>query len=183
MIRLVLDFIYPQPRCDQQDTRPSVVKDVHYLYFSMVLSAVTLVSVSVVSWVTEPPSKEMVSRLTWFTRQDPVVQKAQGPPATALPPALAQNGTAEARGPSTQLDMVLQDKPKTHSGDVTPKKSRVLRAILWLCGMGGQGQAQPRSRVEPVITSSEENPLVKTLLDISLVVCVSCGIFLWGYFA
>ncbi|XP_019505382.1 PREDICTED: sodium/myo-inositol cotransporter 2 isoform X2 [Hipposideros armiger] len=183
LIRLVLDFIYPQPRCDQQDTRPSVVKDVHYLYFSMVLSAVTLVSVSVVSWVTEPPSKEMVSRLTWFTRQDPVVQKAQGPPATALPPALAQNGTAEARGPSTQLDMVLQDKPKTHSGDVTPKKSRVLRAILWLCGMGGQGQAQPRSRVEPVITSSEENPLVKTLLDISLIVCVSCGIFLWGYFA
>lgn len=60
LIRLLLDFIYPQPRCDQRDERPSVVKDVHYLYFSMVLSAVTLLVMSAVSWATQPPSKEMV---------------------------------------------------------------------------------------------------------------------------
>lgn len=81
LIRLVLDFIYPQPRCDQQDTRPSVVKDVHYLYFSMVLSAVTLVSVSVVSWATEPPSREMVHRgLYWIqvTEKGPHRFKSRG---------------------------------------------------------------------------------------------------------
>lgn len=60
LIRLLLDFIYPQPRCDQRDERPAVVKDVHYLYFSMVLSAVTLLVMSAVSWATQPPSKEMV---------------------------------------------------------------------------------------------------------------------------
>ncbi|XP_024600428.1 sodium/myo-inositol cotransporter 2 isoform X5 [Neophocaena asiaeorientalis asiaeorientalis] len=59
LVRLVLDFIYVQPRCDQPDERPAVVKDVHYLYFSMILSSVTLITVSVVSWFTEPPSKEM----------------------------------------------------------------------------------------------------------------------------
>lgn len=60
LIRLALDFVYTQPRCDQPDDRPAVVKHVHYLYFSMILSAVTLITVSVVSWFTEPPSKEMV---------------------------------------------------------------------------------------------------------------------------
>lgn len=60
LVRLVLDFVYVQPRCDQPDDRPAVVKDVHYLYFSMILSAVTLITVSAVSWFTEPPSKEMV---------------------------------------------------------------------------------------------------------------------------
>lgn len=60
LIRLVLDFIYAQPRCDQLDERPAVVKDVHYLYFSMVLSVITLTTAATVSWFTEPPSKEMV---------------------------------------------------------------------------------------------------------------------------
>lgn len=183
LIRLLLDFVYPQPRCDQRDERPSVVKDVHYLYFSMVLSGVTLLVMSAVSWATQPPSQEMVSRLTWFTRHDAVIQKAQGPPASTLPPVLSQCGTAEASGSGIQLDIVPEDKPKMHSGDVTQKKSRALRAFLWLCGMGGQGQAQPPSTAGPSIASLEEKPWVKTLLDVSLVTCVSCGVFLWGYFA
>ncbi|ELK37832.1 Sodium/myo-inositol cotransporter 2 [Myotis davidii] len=110
LIRLILDFIYTQPQCHQPDERPAVVKDVHYLYFSTILSAVTLVTMSA------------VSRLTWFTRHDPVVHKAQGP-------------------------------------------------------------AEPRSSVEPAIASLEERPLVKGLLDINLVLCMGCGVFLWGYFA
>lgn len=60
LVRLILDFIYTQPQCHQPDERPSVVKDVHYLYFSMILSTVTLITMSTVSWLTEPPPKEMV---------------------------------------------------------------------------------------------------------------------------
>uniref|UniRef100_A0A8C7AMM5 Sodium/myo-inositol cotransporter 2 n=1 Tax=Neovison vison TaxID=452646 RepID=A0A8C7AMM5_NEOVI len=182
LIRLVLDFIYPQPRCDQPDDRPAVVKDVHYLYFSMVLSAVTLITVSSVSWFTESPSKEMVSRLTWFTRHDPTVQKEQVPPATPQPLTISQNGTPEASITNIQLEIVQENISKPHSCDTTPKQSKVMRAILWLCGMESLGK-EPPSTVEPVIASLEENPLVKTLLDINLIVCVSCAIFLWGYFA
>jgi sodium/myo-inositol cotransporter 11 len=60
LVRLILDFVYAQPRCDQPDDRPAVVKDVHYLYFSMILSFTTLITVVTVSWFTETPSKEMV---------------------------------------------------------------------------------------------------------------------------
>ncbi|XP_005405172.1 PREDICTED: sodium/myo-inositol cotransporter 2 isoform X2 [Chinchilla lanigera] len=114
LIRLVLDFIYVQPPCDQPDERPAVVKYIHYLYFSMILSATTLITMSTVSWFTEPPSREMISRLTWFTRHDPVVQKEQGPPETPLPPALSQNGTPEAT--STQFEIVQESMSKTHNG-------------------------------------------------------------------
>ncbi|XP_043833356.1 sodium/myo-inositol cotransporter 2 isoform X3 [Dromiciops gliroides] len=68
MIRLVLDFIYPEPQCDHVDERPGVVKYVHYLYFSMILSAITLITVVTVSWFTEPPSKEMSSDLVHAPR-------------------------------------------------------------------------------------------------------------------
>lgn len=60
LVRLVLDFVYTQPQCHQPDERPAVVKDVHYLYLSTILSAVTLVTMSAVSWLTEPPSTERV---------------------------------------------------------------------------------------------------------------------------
>ncbi|XP_077930802.1 sodium/myo-inositol cotransporter 2 isoform X5 [Halichoerus grypus] len=182
LIRLVLDFIYPQPRCDQPDDRPTVVKDVHYLYFSMILSAVTLITVSIVSWFTESPSKEMVSRLTWFTRHDPMVQKEQVPPATPQTLTISPNGTPEASITNIQLEIVQENRAKPHCCDTTPKRSKVMRAILWLCGMESLDK-EPPSKAEPVIVSLEENPLVKTLLDINLIVCVSCAIFLWGYFA
>lgn len=49
--------------------------------------------------------------------------------------------------------------------------------------MDDKGPAEPRGSVEPAITSLEERPLVKALLDINLVLCMGCGVFLWGYFA
>ncbi|XP_075851306.1 sodium/myo-inositol cotransporter 2 isoform X2 [Microcebus murinus] len=183
LIRLVLDFIYAQPLCDQPDERPAVVKSVHYLYFSVILSTATLITVSTVSWFTEPPSKEMVSRLTWFTRHNPVVQKEQVPPASPLPVTLSQNGTPEASSTTIQLDIARENMSKTCSCDETPKRSKVLKAILWLCGMESYAKEELPSKVEPAIVSLEEKPLVKTLLDINLIVCVSCAIFLWGYFA
>lgn len=182
LVRLVLDFIYVQPQCDQPDERPLVVKDVHYLYFSMILSSATLITVFTVSCFTETPSREMVSRLTWFTRHEPVVQKDPVPPATPLSPTLPQNGTTEATSTSIQLETVEETKSKAHSDDVTPKQSKVLKAILWLCGMA-RDKEDPPSKAEPVIVSLEENPLVKTLLDVNCLVCISCAIFLWGYFA
>lgn len=68
-------------------------------------------------------------------------------------------------------------------GDMTKKQSKVVKTILWLCGMESKGKEEPPSRADPVIVSLEEIPLVKTLLDINLIVCISCAIFLWGYFA
>ncbi|XP_026311161.1 sodium/myo-inositol cotransporter 2 isoform X3 [Piliocolobus tephrosceles] len=184
LVRLVLDFIYVEPRCDQPDERPVLVKSIHYLYFSMILSTVTLITVSTVSWFTEPPSEEMVSHLTWFTRHDPVVQKEQAPPAAPLSLALSQNGMPEASSSSrVQFEMVQENMSKTHSCDMTPKQSKVVKAILWLCGVQDKGKEELPARAEPVIVSLEENPLVKTLLDVNLIFCVSCAIFIWGYFA
>lgn len=59
--RMVLDFVYPEPPCFEEDNRPSVVKHVHYLYFSTMLSFITLVVVLVVSLATEKPKPEQVN--------------------------------------------------------------------------------------------------------------------------
>lgn len=62
-IRMLLDFIYPAPLCYEEDDRPGVLKYVHYLYFSMLLSFITLFVVVVVSLATEEPKPEQVKPL------------------------------------------------------------------------------------------------------------------------
>ncbi|XP_075384509.1 sodium/myo-inositol cotransporter 2 isoform X4 [Tenrec ecaudatus] len=180
LIRLILDFIYEQPLCDQPDERPAVVKNVHYLYFSIILSVVTFITASTMSWLTAPPPKEMVSRMTWFTRHDAVVQKEQVPPLSLTRP---QNGTWEVSSSSIQLEIDQENMNKTHRCDGTPKKSKVLKAILWLCGLESQDKKETASKAERPLASLEENPFMKTFLDINLIICISGAIFLWGYFA
>lgn len=62
-IRMLLDFIYPAPLCFEEDDRPSVLKYVHYLYFSTMLSFLTLVIVVVISLATDKPEPEQVKPL------------------------------------------------------------------------------------------------------------------------
>lgn len=60
IVRMILDFIYPVPQCYETDTRPDIVKYVHYLYFSIILSLFTLAIVVCVSLATEKPTEEQV---------------------------------------------------------------------------------------------------------------------------
>ncbi|XP_061456112.1 sodium/myo-inositol cotransporter 2 isoform X2 [Rhineura floridana] len=190
LIRMVLDFIYLQQRCDEPDDRPAVVKYVHYLYFSMMLGLVTLVVVVAVSLLTEPPPKEMVSRLTWFTRKDAPAEDI--PAAPGAPSPIPANGIHEAGVPSTvQLDIsdggtedICSDNACALEGK---KASKFTRLLLWICGMEREQKDTPKTAAElkreAAAASLEEAPLVKHILNINLILCLSAGVFLWAYFA
>lgn len=64
--RMLLDFIYPEPLCYEDDDRPGVLKYVHYLYFSTILTFLTLLIVIVISLATEKPKPEQVKQLLAF---------------------------------------------------------------------------------------------------------------------
>ncbi|NWR24042.1 SC5AB protein, partial [Emberiza fucata] len=173
-VRLVLDFIYPEPRCGQPDTRPGLLRHMHYLYFSMVLGATTSLTVLLVSLATEPPAPQQIRRLTWFTRGDaPAGQELAG------------------AGPSPTKEQ-LEMSPTPESGPEPSKgaaeargSSKLLSTVLWLCGMERRQEgAESLPRAEPLpVASLEEEPLVKHILNINLLLCVCAGVFLWAYFA
>lgn len=62
-IRMIMDFVYPAPPCYEADERPSVLKHVHFLYFSILLTCITLIVVVVISLATEEPKPEQVRPL------------------------------------------------------------------------------------------------------------------------
>ncbi|KAH0631738.1 hypothetical protein JD844_019490 [Phrynosoma platyrhinos] len=134
MIRMVLDFVYLPPQCGEPDQRPAVVKDVHYLYFSMILGMASLIVAVAVSLLTEPPPEERVRS-------------------------------------------ALDGK----------KASKLMRLMLWLCGMerqdGDATQAAAGTKGETAMASAKEAPAVKHILNVNLMLCLSAGVFLWAYFA
>ncbi|NXT73487.1 SC5AB protein, partial [Zapornia atra] len=186
IVRLVLDFIYPVPQCGETDLRPGVVKYMHYLYFSMVLAAISMVTVLVVSMATEPPSKEMISRLTWFTRGDLPVKKD----LAVSPSPDAAKGVCEAERPALQIDISIASENSSNDNKCTTNakgNSKLMTILLWLCGMerkeeNTENVATTKSEPLPV-ASLEEEPLVKHVLNINLLLCVCAGVFLWAYFA
>ncbi|NXO20124.1 SC5AB protein, partial [Cisticola juncidis] len=172
-VRLVLDFIYPEPRCGQPDGRPGVLKYMHYLYFSMVLAAPAPGADHRRGPRAVPyrPSCPQISRLTWFTRGDP-------PAPQELP---AKDAAV----------LQLELSPAPDSGSDENKRteargsSKLLSTVLWLCGMERRQEGtESLPRPEPLpVASLEEKPLVKHVLNINLLLCVCAGVFLWAYFA
>uniref|UniRef100_A0A8C6WV63 Solute carrier family 5 member 9 n=1 Tax=Neogobius melanostomus TaxID=47308 RepID=A0A8C6WV63_9GOBI len=66
--RMALEFSYPAPSCGEPDLRPAVLAKVHYLYFSLLLFALSGVIICTVSLATEPIPPQYLHRLTWWSR-------------------------------------------------------------------------------------------------------------------
>uniref|UniRef100_H9GEJ0 Sodium/mannose cotransporter SLC5A10 n=1 Tax=Anolis carolinensis TaxID=28377 RepID=H9GEJ0_ANOCA len=64
-------FAHPAPGCGVPDTRPSIVKDVHYLHFAFFLCLLTVAVVVGISWWTTPPGESQVKDVTWWTLKHP----------------------------------------------------------------------------------------------------------------
>ncbi|XP_019397461.1 PREDICTED: sodium/glucose cotransporter 5 isoform X3 [Crocodylus porosus] len=62
LARLGLEFAHPTPRCGTSDERPSILRDIHYLHFAVLLCALTAVVVVGLSLLTDPPMESQVPR-------------------------------------------------------------------------------------------------------------------------
>lgn len=65
--RLVLDFVYPAPRCGQEDSRPLIVSKVNFTYFSIIVLAVTAAVAVLVSLATPRQPDEEIAGFTWWS--------------------------------------------------------------------------------------------------------------------
>uniref|UniRef100_A0A667Z3Z5 Sodium/myo-inositol cotransporter 2 n=1 Tax=Myripristis murdjan TaxID=586833 RepID=A0A667Z3Z5_9TELE len=156
--RMVLDFIYPSPPCNEEDDRPGVVKHVHYLYFSTMLSVLTLLVVVIVSLATEKPRPEQV--IAMGSRQKPINQ--------------------------TMKSIIIYGVVVSSESSVQ-SQSRLVSAIYWLCGMERRTETEnsptPPPSPEEAICSLEEEPCLRHVVNTNLIICLAVAFFLIGYWA
>lgn len=65
VVRMILDFAYREPECGQPDTRPAIIASLHYMYFAVLLFLLTGVIMTVISFLTKPPTDDQVSPLSY----------------------------------------------------------------------------------------------------------------------
>uniref|UniRef100_A0A7N4V6V2 Solute carrier family 5 member 9 n=1 Tax=Sarcophilus harrisii TaxID=9305 RepID=A0A7N4V6V2_SARHA len=165
-VRMVLEFSYGAPSCGERDARPAVLRDVHYLYFALLLFGLTALVILAVSFCTPPIPEEKLIPLTWWTRH----RRAPGLDGHYHGHP-AGGGEAERSAPDSRAEEHVW-------GD---------GFYFWFCGLSSSPtpvlSPAEKAAMERKLTSIEETPLWRNICDINAIFLLAVNIFLWGYFA
>uniref|UniRef100_A0A8C2AZK1 Solute carrier family 5 member 9 n=1 Tax=Cyprinus carpio TaxID=7962 RepID=A0A8C2AZK1_CYPCA len=169
-VRMVMEFVYSIPSCGEKDLRPALLKDVHYLYFALILLALTALIITAVSLCTAPIPEQHLVRLTWWTRHSKKERvELEDPWARVSQPAGSAPSTTESEG----------------SDEDTPAWWK--RAGMWLCGLSHVAKQEmseeEQKALERKLTSIEEGHTWKTVCNVNALILLTVNVFLWGYFA
>uniref|UniRef100_A0AAY4EZR4 Sodium/glucose cotransporter 4 n=1 Tax=Denticeps clupeoides TaxID=299321 RepID=A0AAY4EZR4_9TELE len=159
-VRMAMEFAYGTPSCGEEDLRPALIKDVHYLYFALILLAITALVVTAVSLCSPPIADQHLVRLTWWTRR--------------------------SKEPRVDLDDAWATSCEKSTGPVA-ETSRWKRAAMWLCGLSETASVQlgreEQQALERKLTDVEEEPMWRSVCNINAIILLTANVFLWGYFA
>ncbi|CAM4502525.1 unnamed protein product [Leuciscus chuanchicus] len=152
--RMVLEFVFPPPRCGVFDPAPSVLRSVHYLHFAIILCALTAIVVAVISLLTPPPNEEQIHNLTWWTLHNSTEREIPLQKVTTL--------SRRTDGCET----VRRGKCVRTAGFCSPRPGRIVSG-----------------NSSPVIHSIREDPFWSRFCCVNAIILVCINIFLYAYYA
>uniref|UniRef100_A0A663END5 Solute carrier family 5 member 9 n=1 Tax=Aquila chrysaetos chrysaetos TaxID=223781 RepID=A0A663END5_AQUCH len=160
LVRMIIEFIYSTPSCGEEDRRPAVLKDLHYLYFALILCVLTAIVIVLISLCTPPIPEEKVSKK--LIRINDIVCGSE------------------------RLDTENPDQ-SSDDGDDHPSKPPCWKMLyLWFCGLSTSPtptlSQEERAALERRLTSIEEKPLWKTVCNVNAILLLTINVFLWAYF-
>ncbi|KAL9845595.1 sodium/glucose cotransporter 4 [Geothlypis trichas] len=174
VVRMILEFSYSAPSCGEEDRRPSVLKDVHYLYFALILFVLTSIAIVLVSLCTPPIPEEKLDGLMWWTRH----KKA--------PAIIPENSEAAQTDPEQNEKDLVEAAASEDKEGAAAKRPWWKTVYMWFCGLPTNPtptlSPEERAALEHRLTSIEEKPQWKIVCDISAILLMATNIFLWAYF-
>ncbi|XP_031805253.1 sodium/glucose cotransporter 4 [Sarcophilus harrisii] len=181
-VRMVLEFSYGAPSCGERDARPAVLRDVHYLYFALLLFGLTALVILAVSFCTPPIPEEKLIPLTWWTRH----RRAPGLDGHYHGHP-AGGGEAERSAPDSRAEEHVWGDGALKEECPAPTQSCWQKFYFWFCGLSSSPtpvlSPAEKAAMERKLTSIEETPLWRNICDINAIFLLAVNIFLWGYFA
>ncbi|XP_071478099.1 sodium/glucose cotransporter 4-like [Diadema antillarum] len=171
LTRSILDFVYGVPSCGQEDNRPNIVRNFHFLHFAAFLYGFSLILVGVISMIREPIPPEKLIRLTWWTRHS----KIQRVPMSE-----------EVEEKKKKNEILREERAKQNAIKAQARTGWKWKAWNIMCGISGspmdpdeQEEEEKRSRKMP----ADEDPRVSTFAAVNGILLAGVCVFLFGYFA
>ncbi|KFP00922.1 Sodium/glucose cotransporter 4, partial [Calypte anna] len=176
LIRMGMEFIYSAPTCGEEDRRPAMLKDLHYLYFALILCIISAIVIVLISLCTPPIPEEKLACLTWWTRHRK---------AAAIDLKTFKSEAAQIDSANGERDLVESADPGSRE---EPAKIPCWKMLyFWFCGLSTTPaptlSQEEKAALEQRLTSIEEKPLWKTVCDVNAVVLLTVNVFLWAYFS
>ncbi|XP_062854490.1 sodium/glucose cotransporter 4 isoform X1 [Trichomycterus rosablanca] len=172
-IRMVMEFAYGTPSCGKEDQRPALLKDVHYLYFALILLALSVLVITVVSLCTAPIPEQHLVRLTWWTRHSTKER-------VDLDDPWANSSTSATPKPAASGSELDRDRDRD-------RPACWKRVGMWLCGLSEASKPELSKEeqlvLEKKLTSIEEKPIWRNVCNVNAIILLTVNVFLWGYFA
>ncbi|NXA48362.1 SC5A9 protein, partial [Nothocercus julius] len=176
LIRMIMEFIYSTPSCGEEDRRPAVLKDLHYLYFALILCVLTAIVIVLISLCTPPVPEEKLARLTWWTRHSK---------AAAI-------DLESFKGEAAQIDPASGDSNVVERAELGDKEQPAAKPpcwkmlYFWFCGLSSSPvptlSQEERAALQRKLTSIEEKPLWRNVCNVNAILLLAINVFLWGYF-
>ncbi|XP_039348237.1 sodium/glucose cotransporter 5 [Mauremys reevesii] len=158
LARMGLEFAYPSPRCGIPDERPSLVKDIHYLHFAILLCALTAGAVVGISLLSRPPAESQIKNLTWWTI-----------PRGRLPPESSTASTSAGT-----------HSPRRGKEDSQEEAPGICPCMDLFCSAQGAKTEGPPAKALRDIT---EAPFWARICCINAVILMCVNVFCYAYFA
>ena len=154
LIRLVLDFVYPEPNCWEEDTRPDVIAKVHYMYFAMILFFQGVIVMVVVSLLTKPEEPWRLVRTVFSKRFNKTIRPDDVPMDICEEEQAEHEETAEPgetielaeRNGEFEIEVEQKDKPK---------KNLAKTVFEWFCGFSWDSEEENKDEGVAVKTAHE----------------------------
>ncbi|XP_013419013.1 sodium/glucose cotransporter 4 [Lingula anatina] len=185
--RMIADFALPAPPCGIPDNRPGILKKFHFLNYACVLFVLCIIVTVVVSILTKPQEKKDLVRLTWSTKSDLHLDED-----TRTEPKNMVFSVSKEIGALEISEEIPEDISETSRQGSSTKATLELPAwkkvLYWICGYNAlhndSENAEEHKAIERrmALLAMEENPKWRRVVNVNLVICLSVGAFLWGFF-
>ncbi|XP_072040859.1 sodium/glucose cotransporter 4-like isoform X2 [Amphiura filiformis] len=169
--RMLMDLFYGVPGCGDEDNRPPIVANLHYLHFACVLFGITLVLSIFVALITQPIPRRKIIRLTWWTRFSKVPREAMD---------------EEEEQQDEKNELIKLEKEKQIAKDASGDLSFTRKLWNMLCGISSLAppeiSPEDKLRAEQKMTTIVEPRKWKIFAAANAILLCGAGVFVFAYF-
>ncbi|XP_061865692.1 sodium/glucose cotransporter 1 isoform X3 [Colius striatus] len=163
--RMITEFAYGTGSCALPSNCPFIICGIHYLYFAIILFAVSSIVVLAVSFMTKPIPDVHLHRLVWSLR----------------------NSKEERIDLDAEEEQDKADEKDEEKDEESEEPGCLKKAYNWFCGLD-QGNEPKLSKEEEEmmkkkLTDTSEVPLWRNVMNINGIILLTVAVFCHAFFA